>query len=55
MRLEPKTISFAGLDEDGFEKLYSEVINVLLQKVLTGTGVTEEKLRRYVDQVLEFD
>jgi hypothetical protein len=55
MRLEPKTISFAGLDEEGFEKLYSEVINVLLQKVLVGTSVTDEGLRRYVDQVLEFD
>ncbi len=55
MRLEPKTISFAGLDEEGFESLYSTVINVLIQKVLVGTGVTEEKLRHYVDQVLAFD
>lgn len=55
LRLEAKTISFAGLDEEGFEKLYSEVINVLLSKVLNSTTLTEESIRRYVDQVLAFD
>lgn len=55
MRLEAKTISFAGLDEEGFERLYSEVINVLLNKVLNSTTLTEESIRRYVDQVLAFD
>lgn len=55
LRLEAKTISFAGLDEEGFEQLYSEVINVLLSKVLNSTALTEESIRRYVDQVLAFD
>lgn len=52
-RIEPKSISFANMDEDEFEKLYSKTIDVILKHVLT--NYTEDDLRSVVDQVLEFD
>lgn len=54
VRLEAKSISFASMGEDDFEKLYSETINVILAKILGGTGMTEEKLRNHVDNVLAY-
>lgn len=54
VRLEAKSISFANMSEEDFEKLYSEVINVILSKILGGSGMTEEQLRSHVDTVLAY-
>lgn len=54
VRLEAKSISFANMGEDDFEKLYSQTIDVILQKILAGTGYTEAQLRNYVDNVLAY-
>lgn len=54
VRLEAKSISFARMNEDEFEKLYSQTINVILTKILNGKGVTEEALRHHVDNVLRY-
>lgn len=55
MRLEPESISWAKMDEDSFEKLYSSTINVILGKILNRPELTEERLRSLVDQLMSFD
>lgn len=54
VRLEAKSISFASMSEEDFEKLYSETINVILAKILGGTRMTEDELRNHVDNVLAY-
>lgn len=54
VRVEAKSISFANMSEDEFERLYSDTIDVILQKILGGTGMTEEKLRNHVENVLAY-
>lgn len=54
MRVEADSLRWDQMDEETFEKLYSETIQVVLQKVLSRPDLTEEKLRKYVDQVLRF-
>lgn len=55
VRLEAESISFASMDEERFETLYSATINVILGKILDGTGITETALRDHVERVLRFD
>lgn len=55
LRLQAKSVSFAKMSEEDFEKFYSHVIDVLLQKVLHSDRLTPEKMRAYVEQVLAFD
>ena len=52
IRLEAKSISFAKMDAEEFEKLYSDVVNVLLHKVLK--NYTHDDLERVVQEVLNF-
>ncbi len=52
MTVEAKSISFAKMNEEDFEKLYSKTINVLLEKILT--EYTKDNLDDTVQQVLGF-
>lgn len=53
-RLEADSLAWSKMDESEFEKLYSDTINAVLQKVLRA-GVTDEaKLRQMAESVLEF-
>lgn len=52
VRYEAKSISFAKMNEETFEALYSSVITVVLQRVLV--NYTEDDLRMTVDKVLGF-
>ena len=53
VRLEAKSISFGSMSEDDFEKLYSKVIDVIINRVCT--QYTEYQLRKQVeDMVLDF-
>lgn len=54
MRLDAQSISFAHMEEPEFEKLYSRVIDVLLDKVLTNYKSREE-VDAVVMRILEFD
>jgi hypothetical protein len=54
VRVEAKSISFANMDQEQFEKLYFQAINVILEKILYGKGYTEEKLRQLVDRTMDF-
>lgn len=52
VRAEAKSISFANMTEDEFEKVYSTVANVLLQKVLR--NYTRDDLDRVVEELMRF-
>ena len=55
MRLEADSISFASMDQETFEKLFSAMIQATLSNILTHTKITEEDVRKHVDTVLQFD
>lgn len=52
VRIEAKSISFASMDEDTFEALYSKTIDVILKHVMT--HLDEAMLREAVDEILRF-
>jgi len=52
MRLRAKSISFAAMDDEEFERVYNAVANVLLSKVLTRYAGRAE-LDAVVDRMLE--
>ena len=52
-RVTAKSISFANMSEDEFEKLYGKAIDVIIRRVLT--NYTGEMLRSVVDQVQDFE
>ena len=55
MRVEANSLSWARMNDETFEKLYSATINAVLSKILANTKLTEADLRAHVDRVLEFD
>lgn len=52
VRLDAKSISFAQMNQDEFEKLYSSVIDVILRKILT--HYTRSDLDYQVEKILNF-
>lgn len=54
VRMEADSLSFGSMSAEEFEKLYSAVINVLLQRVFIGNTWSEEQLRSIVDGIVEF-
>jgi hypothetical protein len=53
LRLEAKSISFGKMGQDEFEKLYSNVINVFLGKILK--NYKKDDLEKVVQDILNFD
>ena len=54
VRLEAKSISFASMEQQEFEQLYSKTIDVILKKILPEGRYTEAQLRNAVDQVMAY-
>lgn len=52
VRCDAKSISFANMEQDDFEKLYSTAIDVILGKVLS--GYTKADLDALVNKILGF-
>ena len=48
-----KSISFAKMDEDDFEDLFTKTIDVLVKHVCR--GYTGDELRRVIEQIQEFE
>jgi len=55
VRLEAHSISFANMEQGEFEKLYSDVIDIGLSRIMNRPDLTPEKVRRLVDQLLQYD
>lgn len=54
VRVEADSISFGSMAEDEFQKLYSQVIEVLLTRVFKASHWTEQALRDVIDGLVEF-
>jgi len=52
-RPEAKSISFARMEEDEFEKLYSATIDLFLKRIY-GADMTKEELDKIVNEFLRF-
>ena len=52
VRIEAQDISFASMSQEEFEKLYSNVVDVVLQKILV--NYTGEELEKAVNNVMSF-
>jgi len=52
MRTESKSIAFGSMGSDEFEKLYADVLTVLIEKVMT--NYTREDVDRVVNELLDF-
>lgn len=53
MRLKAKSISFANMDDEEFERVYSAVVDVILKNVLS-TYANREELDAVVSRVMGF-
>jgi len=51
-RIEPKSISFAKMDQDEFEKVYSKTIDVLIKHVYS--KLSKDEINTMVERYLEF-
>ena len=54
IKLEAKSISFANMEQEDFEKLFSKTIDVILQKIIPHANLTEKSLREWCERTLEF-
>lgn len=52
VRLVAKSLSFASMEQDEFQKLYSSIINVVLQRILT--KYTRADLDDVIDRLMQF-
>lgn len=52
VRLVARSLSFASMEQDEFEQLYSSLINVILQRILT--QYTRDDLDNVIDQLMQF-
>lgn len=56
VRLEPKSISFAAMDDTEFSELYKAVFNVIWKYVLSQVrGMTPELAESTINQLVSFD
>ena len=53
LRIEPKSISFASMDQDEFDLLYQRTIDVIIKHVLT--QYTGDQLKQIVADIEEFE
>ena len=53
VRIEPKSISFAEMEEEDFEELYSRTIDVLIKHVYNA-AMTPEEIDETVNKYLQF-
>ena len=52
LRYDAESIAFASMDEMKFQHVYSKVVDVVLQKILT--NYTDEELERVVGEIMAF-
>jgi len=52
VRATPKSIAFGNMEQDEFERLYSDVLDIILQEFLTGWS--DDDMRKAVEQIITF-
>lgn len=52
--IEADSISFASMDEDTFEKLYQNILTVIMQKIPVLDEMTEDEINDLVNKVIAF-
>lgn len=56
LRLEAESLSFASMDENRFQKVFSAVLNVVWSRVLRAAGyASEEDVESVIEDLLRFD
>ncbi|WOB06528.1 DUF1367 family protein [Piscinibacter gummiphilus] len=55
IRWEADSISFASMDNETFESLYSKTIDVIIGKVLSDPKLTADEVREHIDYLMTFD
>jgi len=53
VRIEPRSVSFAKMDNEEFEKLYNRTIDVLIKHVYN-SKMSKEEIEKLVEQYLQF-
>ena len=53
LRIEPRSISFASMDQDQFDELYSKTIDVVIKYVLR--DYSKDDLARVIAEIEEFE
>lgn len=54
VRINAKSIAFANMEQDDFDKLYDKAIDVILHKVIPQVNMTERELREAVNVTIGF-
>ncbi len=54
VRAEADSLAWGKMDEDTFEKFYSDTIEAVLKNIYGNKAMTEEQLRAWVDEVMPF-
>lgn len=54
VQLDAHSISFASMQQEEFEKLFSDTIDIALSKVLDRPDLDQAKVRQIVDQIMHF-
>lgn len=54
LQLKPKSISFASMSEEDFERLFSAAIDIGLGKILDRPDWTPEKIRQACEDLMRF-
>lgn len=54
VRVKAKSIAFANMEQDDFDKLYDKAIDVILHKVIPQVRMTEHELREAVNVTIGF-
>ena len=54
LRVEAKSIAFRNLDDDGKERVFSDILNAALRHVYK-SAMPEQQLRNMVEQLMAFD
>lgn len=53
-RIEPKSISFASMDETEFQKLYQAVLTVIIERIPVMCDMSKDEINFMVDAALAF-
>ncbi len=54
LRAEPESLSWATMDQARFERVYSDVVDVVLERIIDTRGMNDDQVQRLQNQLLAF-